>query len=227
MIHCNILCSRQLCCRAFIWNCSWKLGRIYTICLRLTVTTHTLSSRNAAIPLPTSLRRRWVQRNLNVRDFDLSWSPILIQFFSSFHGWRFSRPRPLQPTVLLLRWWLSAESGHDMLYVMLVAYLLNGKGIILIYLMYFMVWNIVCVLWKVDLKAFFFCEWRIIMFFYYFISLVLGTGSMFIVQVGSRLVQKFMQLSGSGGLVVSMLASDTRVHGFEPGRSRWIFRVSE
>ena len=32
---------------------------------------------------------------------------------------------------------------------------------------------------------------------------------------------------GFGGLVVSMLASGTRVRGFEPGRSRWIFRVSE
>ena len=30
-----------------------------------------------------------------------------------------------------------------------------------------------------------------------------------------------------GGLVFSMLASGTRVRGFEPGRSRWIFRVSE
>ena len=33
--------------------------------------------------------------------------------------------------------------------------------------------------------------------------------------------------SGFGGLVVSMLASGTRVRGFEPGRSRCIFRVSE
>ena len=33
--------------------------------------------------------------------------------------------------------------------------------------------------------------------------------------------------SGFGGLVVSMLASGTRVRGFEPGRSRWIFLVSE
>ena len=32
---------------------------------------------------------------------------------------------------------------------------------------------------------------------------------------------------GFGGLVASMLASGTRVRGFEPGRSRWIFRVSE
>ena len=29
------------------------------------------------------------------------------------------------------------------------------------------------------------------------------------------------------GLVVSMLASGTRVRGFKPGRSRWIFRASE
>ena len=33
--------------------------------------------------------------------------------------------------------------------------------------------------------------------------------------------------SGFGGLVVSMLASGTRVRGFEPGRSHWIFWVSE
>jgi hypothetical protein len=30
-----------------------------------------------------------------------------------------------------------------------------------------------------------------------------------------------------GGLVVSMLASGTRVRGFKPGRSRWIFSVHE
>jgi hypothetical protein len=30
---------------------------------------------------------------------------------------------------------------------------------------------------------------------------------------------------GFGGLVVSMLASETRVRGFNPGRSRWIFPV--
>ena len=33
--------------------------------------------------------------------------------------------------------------------------------------------------------------------------------------------------SGFGGLVVSMLAFGTRVRGFELGRCRWIFRVSE
>ena len=32
---------------------------------------------------------------------------------------------------------------------------------------------------------------------------------------------------GLGGLVVSMLASGTRVRGFKPGRSRRIFRASE
>jgi hypothetical protein len=31
--------------------------------------------------------------------------------------------------------------------------------------------------------------------------------------------------SGFGGLVVSMLASGTQVHGFAPGRSRQIFRA--
>ena len=34
-------------------------------------------------------------------------------------------------------------------------------------------------------------------------------------------------LRGFGGLLVSMLASGTGVRGFEPGRSRWIFRVYE
>ena len=33
--------------------------------------------------------------------------------------------------------------------------------------------------------------------------------------------------SGFGGLVVSMLASGTRVRGFGPGQSLWIFRVFE
>ena len=32
---------------------------------------------------------------------------------------------------------------------------------------------------------------------------------------------------GFGGLVVSMLASGTRVHGFKPDRSHWIFQASE
>ena len=32
-----------------------------------------------------------------------------------------------------------------------------------------------------------------------------------------------MGLDGFGGLVVSMLASDTQVCGFKPARSRWIF----
>ena len=31
---------------------------------------------------------------------------------------------------------------------------------------------------------------------------------------------------GFGGLVVSILATGTRVRGFKRGRSRWIFRVS-
>ena len=33
-------------------------------------------------------------------------------------------------------------------------------------------------------------------------------------------------LDGCGGLVVSILATGTRVRGFKPGRSRWIFRAS-
>jgi hypothetical protein len=32
---------------------------------------------------------------------------------------------------------------------------------------------------------------------------------------------------GFGGLVVTILATGTRVRGFKPGRSRWIFRASE
>jgi len=35
------------------------------------------------------------------------------------------------------------------------------------------------------------------------------------------------QQDGFSGLVVSMLASGTRVRGFKPGRSHWIFRASE
>ena len=34
-----------------------------------------------------------------------------------------------------------------------------------------------------------------------------------------------MHISGFGGLVVSMLASGTKDRGFEPGRSRRIFRA--
>jgi hypothetical protein len=37
----------------------------------------------------------------------------------------------------------------------------------------------------------------------------------------------YIDVNGFGGLVVSMLASGTRVRGFKPGRSRWIFLVSE
>ena len=33
-------------------------------------------------------------------------------------------------------------------------------------------------------------------------------------------------IDGFGGLVVSLLATGTRVRGFKPGRSRWIFRAS-
>jgi hypothetical protein len=32
---------------------------------------------------------------------------------------------------------------------------------------------------------------------------------------------------GFGGLVVSILATGTRVRGVKPGRSRWIFRASK
>jgi hypothetical protein len=34
---------------------------------------------------------------------------------------------------------------------------------------------------------------------------------------------KYTPSDGFGGLVVSMLASGSRVRGFEPDRSRWIF----
>ena len=37
--------------------------------------------------------------------------------------------------------------------------------------------------------------------------------------------QVVRQKHGFGGLVVSMLASGTKVCGFKPGRSRWIFRA--
>jgi hypothetical protein len=33
----------------------------------------------------------------------------------------------------------------------------------------------------------------------------------------------YTKADGFGGLVVSMLASGSRVRGFKPGRSRWIF----
>jgi hypothetical protein len=35
------------------------------------------------------------------------------------------------------------------------------------------------------------------------------------------------KIDGFGGLVVSIMATGTRVRGFKPGRSRWIFRASE
>jgi hypothetical protein len=35
--------------------------------------------------------------------------------------------------------------------------------------------------------------------------------------------EKRAVLDGIGGLVVRMLASGSRVRGFKPGRSRWIF----
>jgi hypothetical protein len=34
---------------------------------------------------------------------------------------------------------------------------------------------------------------------------------------------RLRQVDGVGGLVVRMLASGSRVRGFKPGRSRWIF----
>jgi hypothetical protein len=36
-------------------------------------------------------------------------------------------------------------------------------------------------------------------------------------------VQLSITIDGFGGIVVSMLASGSRVRGFKPGRSRWIF----
>ena len=44
---------------------------------------------------------------------------------------------------------------------------------------------------------------------------------------GNRGLVVSMLISGNRGLVVSMLISGTRVRGFKPGRSRWIFRASE
>ena len=37
---------------------------------------------------------------------------------------------------------------------------------------------------------------------------------------------RWTELDGFGGLVVSILATGTRVRGFKPSRSRWIFRES-
>jgi hypothetical protein len=100
--------------------------------------------------------------------------------------WGFFRPALIPRTLVLKANTLPLDhrsrSDNALLWLMLVAYLLNGKGIILIYLMYFMVWNIVCVLWKVDLKAF--CEWRFVLYLYMYISLVLGTASIFTDQEG-------------------------------------------
>ena len=39
--------------------------------------------------------------------------------------------------------------------------------------------------------------------------------------------KKYSYFDGFGGLVVSVLASGTRVRWFKPGQSRWIFRASE
>ena len=41
-----------------------------------------------------------------------------------------------------------------------------------------------------------------------------------------KLLKLHAVLDGFGGLVVSILATGTRVRGFKPGRSRWIFRAS-
>ena len=45
-------------------------------------------------------------------------------------------------------------------------------------------------------------------------------------QLINRDVWLNLQIDGFGGLVVSILATGTRVRGFKPGRSRWIFRAS-
>jgi hypothetical protein len=45
--------------------------------------------------------------------------------------------------------------------------------------------------------------------------------------VNSQRCLFWRQLSGFGGIVVSMLASGTRVRGLDPGRSRWIFQATE
>ena len=43
----------------------------------------------------------------------------------------------------------------------------------------------------------------------------------------TQLYHNTVQSSGFGGLVVSVLASGTQDRGFEPGRSRQIFRVKK
>ena len=44
--------------------------------------------------------------------------------------------------------------------------------------------------------------------------------------VHSHFAVWFVRHDDFGGLVVSILATGTRVRGFKPGRSRWIFRAS-
>jgi hypothetical protein len=43
----------------------------------------------------------------------------------------------------------------------------------------------------------------------------------------NNILKKHLLLDGFGGLVVSVLASGSRVRGLETGRSRWIFLCSE
>jgi hypothetical protein len=41
--------------------------------------------------------------------------------------------------------------------------------------------------------------------------------------MGNNIHNTYTDNDGFGGLVVSMLASGSRVRGFKPGQSRWIF----
>jgi len=47
------------------------------------------------------------------------------------------------------------------------------------------------------------------------------------VNVFGFMVSSYVCRDSFGGIVVSMLASGTRVRGFKLGRNRWIFRTSE
>jgi hypothetical protein len=58
----------------------------------------------------------------------------------------------------------------------------------------------------------------------------IGVGAVAVVVKTERLaltVVVTLCQDGFGGLVVSMLASGTRVRGLKPSRSRWIFQASE
>ena len=46
-------------------------------------------------------------------------------------------------------------------------------------------------------------------------------------ELTKKILERYSYISGFGGLVVSMLASGTQDRGFDPGRSRRIFRAKK